>query len=148
MVDRFTALCLMRDAGSYVVIAATLTAEFGIHVTKNACIGKARRLGVTNGNGHDRHAASRRKKPKPKPRKKPNERPGRKPVTSERAAPTPPPPSVSLPGQLSLFQLGPRDCHWPYGDGPFTFCGAATHQTGGPYCSEHHRVAFPGLYRR
>jgi len=147
---RFVALCLTRNAGSYRDIAEQLTEEFSMRITKNACIGKARRLGVSNGNGRDFRAIGKRKKPKPppKPPKKPDERPGPKPKTQERARPTPVPRSRREQGKVSLFDIGPHDCRWPFGDRPpFLFCGAIVRQLGDPYCTEHACVAWPSLRR-
>lgn len=35
-------------------------------------------------------------------------------------------------------------CRWPFGEGPFTFCGAVRVQKGGSYCAHHERVARQG----
>jgi GcrA cell cycle regulator len=40
------------------------------------------------------------------------------------------------PRHLSLLDLEPSDCRYPYGDGPITFCGHAK-QDGSSYCSSH-----------
>jgi GcrA cell cycle regulator len=41
----------------------------------------------------------------------------------------------------TLDDLGDRDCRFPYGDGPFTFC-ARQKVTGLPYCAEHVAIAY------
>jgi GcrA cell cycle regulator len=41
------------------------------------------------------------------------------------------------PLHISLCDLTPKTCRWPYGDGPFTFCGCEKND-GGPYCYAHH----------
>lgn len=40
-----------------------------------------------------------------------------------------------------LDDLGERDCRFPYGDGPFTFC-ARPKVTGLAYCEDHARICF------
>jgi GcrA cell cycle regulator len=40
------------------------------------------------------------------------------------------------PRHVSLIDLQANECRWPYGDGPFTFCGCAS-EDGNPYCSPH-----------
>jgi hypothetical protein len=42
---------------------------------------------------------------------------------------------------VKLFDLAPTACRWPYGDGPFTFCGHR-HVQGQPYCAYHVSKAF------
>ena len=48
------------------------------------------------------------------------------------------------PLHLNLLDLTDSTCHWPLGDGPFTFCGCQV-QEGSPYCAEHHAVAYVPL---
>jgi len=44
-------------------------------------------------------------------------------------------------GHWLLWELGPNQCHWPHGDGPFTFCGAE--RTDDPqYCAEHAAIFY------
>ena len=45
-------------------------------------------------------------------------------------------------GHLTIMELGPDTCRFPFGDGPFLFCGA-TPVPGKPYCADCVR----GLYR-
>lgn len=40
------------------------------------------------------------------------------------------------PRHVTLLDLERNECRWPYGDGPFTFCGCAT-EDGKPYCLPH-----------
>jgi hypothetical protein len=42
-----------------------------------------------------------------------------------------------VPLMLSMMELKRRHCRWPYGDGPFHFCGHKIEGTVGPYCSFH-----------
>jgi hypothetical protein len=41
-----------------------------------------------------------------------------------------------VPLHLSLLDLGPRQCRYPYGDSPFTFCGCSTFD-GSSWCEPH-----------
>jgi hypothetical protein len=41
-----------------------------------------------------------------------------------------------IPLHIALRDLTDANCKWPYGDGPFTFCGCQTFG-GGPYCEPH-----------
>lgn len=49
--------------------------------------------------------------------------------------PTEIPEPVSL--NLTLMDIGPRQCRWAHGDGPFLFCGAPT-DDGRSYCPHHY----------
>ncbi len=55
---------------------------------------------------------------------------------------TGPRPDEPAPLNLTLLQLGPRNCRWPVNDGgPFRFCGARTAGGGMKYCPYHHELA-------
>lgn len=41
---------------------------------------------------------------------------------------------------LTLLDLGPSDCRWPLGDGPFTFCGCPQNAASS-YCDFHHALS-------
>lgn len=45
------------------------------------------------------------------------------------------------PRHISLMELNGETCRWPYGDGPFTFCGNLPSACS-PYCLAHTRIAF------
>jgi hypothetical protein len=51
------------------------------------------------------------------------------------------------PGHLSLIDLPANGCKWPYGDGPFTFCGC-DREEGKPYCYAHQMQATEPVRRR
>ncbi len=40
------------------------------------------------------------------------------------------------PRHVDLLDLGPNDCRWAYGEGPYTFCGASKFH--GSYCTTHY----------
>jgi hypothetical protein len=106
-----------------------LTAEFGVVFTRNACIGKAKRLGLTFGgspkNGHD--TKPRPPRPKPAPRLKPLHNGGQIVRTDVPATPEPTPQ-----GDVST------GCRWLHGDAfDRNFCGADRQGTS-RYCEHHH----------
>lgn len=45
-----------------------------------------------------------------------------------------------IPLHISLDALNSKTCRWPYGHGPYTFCGCDV--VSGPYCIEHAAKAF------
>lgn len=42
------------------------------------------------------------------------------------------------PLNCALVDISAKQCHWPYGDGPITFCG---HHADGIYCAYHAKMA-------
>lgn len=87
---------------------------------RGAVMGKVRRLGLKLQLGHGQHKNSKPSVPRrPKPK----------------LVVTPP-----APAHLSLFDLQPHHCRWPYGDGPFTFCGHDKIE-GSSYCAAHARMS-------
>lgn len=46
-----------------------------------------------------------------------------------------------VPLNIDLDDLKNRQCCYPYGDGPFTFCGHPVRDNS-PYCEEHHKICF------
>ena len=126
--------------------AAEIAKKLG-GVTRNAVIGKAHRLKLSN-----------RVSPIQQNKKPANKNVERKVVgkikvaSSVAKAPTPPviqaEPTIS--GKLySLLELKPRQCRWPSGDPKeeaFGFCGEKT-ISGIPYCEEHAKVAYQAATR-
>lgn len=45
------------------------------------------------------------------------------------------------PSGITLAELGPNDCRFPFGDREFNFCGQ-TQQEGSSYCSVHHAICW------
>jgi hypothetical protein len=97
-------------------------------VSKNACIGKARRMGLPQ----------RRRKSIPRATRKralelhsPEAAPCVLPRWKVMEVPRPAPGS-----RITLFQLDGNTCRWPHGDRtPYLFCGAPT--AGKVYCAYH-----------
>jgi hypothetical protein len=52
-------------------------------------------------------------------------------------------PSPVEPRHLSLIELTAETCRWPYGDGPFTFCGHPP-AADKPYCAAHWSIGNAG----
>ena len=59
--------------------------------------------------------------------------------------PTPPPEPVEniTPLNLDMMALTRKTCRWPYGEGPFTFCGLPVAAGGQIYCGAHWHIAHP-----
>ena len=99
-------------------IARILSQEFGVELTKNSCIGKGRRLGLT----------ARARVLPPLPRKGQNRGGPRKlPAVLPGWVVEPP----RLPGgKITIYQLRAGLCHYPFGDRPpYVYCGHTTRPT-------------------
>lgn len=148
---------LIAKGVSYKEIAKILSREFSVRLTKNACVGKGRRLEVPlrqpprkrqscqrrnalrkaalkrkqRGASLSRKSGQRRKRLLTKRllrSQKRRERPNRK-------------------RDLTLLQLLPTSCRWPTGNNaPFTFCGADK-ADGSSYCHQHALIASPSYGR-
>src|SRR5437868_2139375 len=128
---------LHATQSSFSQIASRLNAEFPMtRVTRNACIGKSKRVGLPD---RVRQAQPRRER---------KERPAvvgtAKRIINFRAA------NVSIyeariraaevePLHVSLFDIKQGQCRYPYGDGPFTFCGCQA-MKGSSYCEPHYHL--------
>lgn len=110
--------------------ASQIAAELGDGVTRNAVIGQVYRLGLHRGK------LIRIARPKPESgarTHKPRAIPTPTLVCEEIPAEVP---TVEPPLHIDLLDLKPHHCRYPYGNGPFTFCG---HQVAPdkPYCAAH-----------
>jgi GcrA cell cycle regulator len=151
---------LIRLAGeklSYRAIANVLNEKFGTSYTKNSMIGKAARLGLSKESaptvpGNHKPKADRKTPYKVRaPRKqtegvkrevfraKPNSNGGAPGLVRVTLA------EISLrcveiePRNVSLIDLGPDDCRYPYGDNQILFCGHPK-MAGSSYCVPHHHL--------
>lgn len=130
---------------SYAEIARALNAQFGTTYTRNATLGRGKRMGLAP---VVRQAA---RAPEPRPRSVAAGTGGRAadPAIRDqvvRPAPAAAPAPVRLrcvgisPRLLSFEQLEAGDCRYPYGgdrdDDPITFCGHPR-QPGASYCTPH-----------
>jgi hypothetical protein len=117
---------------SFTEISARLNADFGLSTTRNACIGRGRRLGLPL-RAHPPPRTKIPKLPKPRVRKKQQRKPPT-PVLSDAPA--------IIPGRLDMLQLTAETCHWPTGNkAPYSFCGEPVYDDR-PYCKEHCRVSY------
>src|SRR6187399_3292233 len=118
-------------------------------VSRSACMGKLRRLGLLRNDRRPRVPMRRTAQllksteqvSKP-PQKVPNKRHLRQ---NTRSLPppepyqAPPPPPVPPIGSFNLLDLRHNSCRWPEGDGPiFVFCGRPQ-ASQSSYCEEHTR---------
>ena len=130
--------------------------ELGDGVTRNAIIGKVHRLGLAGAAPRRRPSASLPRAPKPRTiRVAPRKHAALGAAVAVRREPAPvreaPPPIARLsPAQAArpLPHAKPvkledlTGCHWPHGDGPFTFCNEPVEpgqRAAGksPYCPVH-----------
>jgi len=144
MTERF--LHLVDKGVSYLDIAKIISGEFRVRITKNACVGKGRRLHVPL-----------RSPPRKRLCRKRNARrnPERRKLPQSAARPRPPRKRKTILSSrkqfpllnLTLLQLRPTSCRWPTGHSPpFSFCG--DHQAeGSSYCLKHTLIATPGYGR-
>jgi hypothetical protein len=131
LIARFKALHKDGER-SFADIAGTLSHEFGIRLTKNACIGKARRLGL-KARAHVPPPLPRKGQRRGKPRPIPAVLPG------WRIEPPRLPPAA---GKVTIYQLKDGVCHFPHGEQPpYTYCGAKALR--GSWCATHERVVYP-----
>jgi hypothetical protein len=110
------------DFSTFEQIACQLSDEFEMHITKSACVGRARRLGLPQ-----RLLFVRRVKVKAPP----------KPVTVARIEE-----QTSEPRLVTIFELEHGECRWPFGDeAPFLFCGLPVHKQSS-WCRKHHKMVY------
>ena len=127
-----TSLLELADNLSYTAIAERMSAKYEMEISKNACIGKARRMGIPQRNG--------------KPHK-PTGRP-RKDLMVRIKVDAPIAPKIRRnqgPG-VTLQQLDQnRECHWPLAavedKPPYVYCGKPAID-GGSWCHDHAKKAF------
>jgi hypothetical protein len=129
MIRRFTELHTDPEGFSFNQLSAMMSAYCGTEVSRNACIGKARRLGLPERSGKVRLPPKREVKVKMiKIRVD-------APIAYEEAV-TPSPSAVGV----TINQLGSGVCKWPLGEmedrPPYHYCGGKA-EIGDPYCAEH-----------
>lgn len=110
--------------------------------SRNAVLGKAYRLGLStkaapNWVREEGRAKAHLKPDKPKAVAKPVPKPiALRPPPAPVVQPLPPSEAPAA-GSVGLMKLRLCDCRWPYGDGPFLFCGQPVETIGKPYCAAH-----------
>lgn len=120
--------------------ARAINEEFRIHLSRNAVIGKAHRLGLAKRGRNDTPQRAEethqvKKQVRAKARQIAKTRIKQKAVALESEPPA---------NAVALIELMPHHCRWPFGDPRlpgFRFCGArrADHL---PYCIIHARLAY------
>lgn len=109
--------------------AVDIAKAIGGGLTKNAIIGKARRMGFKRPD----YAPGTRYAPHKTPRKNPAYRP----KVANRSRIVSAPPDI-VPLHISLGELTSTTCRFPYGTvAPYTFCGHPILEES-PYCPFHH----------
>jgi hypothetical protein len=132
MENEMTSLLELPDNLSYAAIAERMSAKYEMEISKNACIGKARRMGIPQRNG--------------KPHK-PTGRPRRdRMVRIKVDAPIAPKIRRNNGPGVTLQQLDQsRECHWPLATvedkPPYVYCGKAA-VDGTSWCHEHAARAY------
>jgi GcrA cell cycle regulator len=125
--------------------ASQIAKQLGGGVTRNAVIGKVHRLGLAGRATPSRPAKRpvRVARPRPIVTGTPM-RPRPAPVQPHVQAAPPLEPMLRPDGKVvTVLTLNEGTCRWPIGDpssADFAFCGR--HPAGGPYCSEHNRLAY------
>ena len=126
---------LHTDGMTFSQIANRLNVEFSAAVTRNACVGKGRRMQLPP-----------RESPIPPT---PAERRARRRRAKAEKRIQPPPPSYAPPpeperpplGALTLVDINWHECHWPFGEHPHVlYCGKPVFKRS--YCLEHFRVGY------
>ena len=135
---------VVRGNMSFSEIAGAINAKFGTTYTRNAALGRAKRMGLAVPNRPEARVPPRPNGPRePLPESRPPEFHWPKPVL-ETAEP------VKLrcievePRHLSLIELEWGDCRYPYGGDaegePITFCGHPR-RPGSSYCAPHSHLS-------
>lgn len=141
-------LQLFEEGWSYGDMASMISKAFKVHITRNACIGKGKRMQVSL------KASPRKGRPCPKRkspslgRNLPRRRKRRADGNRQRLLNRKPHRRQSQRNRgLLLPQLLPHSCRWPEGDRiPYTFCGD-DQVDGSSYCLKHTLIASPGYGR-
>lgn len=137
---------------SYSEAAKAINERFDTAYSRNAAIGRAKRMGLSGSEQSDRPARRKRKQPNPvRLSKKRAPLPGQvrpRREIFERAAALKLRCVAVVPRHLSLIELEDGDCRYPYGgevEGePITFCGHPRRE-GSSYCVSHfHLTSGPG----
>jgi GcrA cell cycle regulator len=128
------------EAGdSYSVAAAKINAKFGTSYSRNATIGRANRIGLASPVKEKKPRQARKYKPRIRIVSS-NGNSNQKriiQVPDGESYQTIDDEALDLAARhISFAELTSETCKWPYGDGPFTFCGCEK-PAEGPYCHGH-----------
>ena len=134
------AVAILRQMWADGEAASSIAERLGRGMTRSAVLGKVHRLGLSESRtriaGPKISAAERKRRYRAKKRAE-----APKPVFAPRPTPAPVPEAIE-PRRLSFAELEPRDCRYPYGDGPeFSFCGLRRWENSS-YCGYHARLVY------
>ena len=151
-----TERCRQMAADGYT--AGQIAAE--IHLTRNAVIGKIKRMKWPWRNARNNGGAMALEEKINRQKKRKLKKRGffkvKTPLTAD-GLPAPAPfraseisrMSYAATGPKSLLDLNSVDCKWPVcDDGGFVFCAAARENEFNPYCVHHNGIAFEGTKKR
>jgi len=122
-----------NDDMSFAAIADALNREFHTKLTKNSCIGKARRLALTM-RAHTNPPPRKPKRHTPPPKPRPPV------IPAWKVDPVPALPAAS--GRLTIYQLRQNTCRYPFGEQmPYSYCGNTTGLSSS-WCPYHKGVVY------
>jgi hypothetical protein len=130
------------DEPSFSIMAAKISNEFGITKTRNACIGRARRLDlakrITKANSrYTKQTLPRKPRQPPKPRQRYSNESKRMITIFESREVLELQCAEVEPLNISLLDLESYHCRWPYGEGQeILFCGHQKDDVSN-YCFHH-----------
>ncbi len=138
--ERDAVLIALRSSGlSFAQITREIGARFNITLSRDACVGRARRLGLC-GRGRSGAAPCRAVRARPKRRPVGYGDPSRAAPASAAAREVALRCAEVVPRHLSLADLAPDDCRFPYGEDAITFCGHRQTK-GSSYCLAHFHLS-------
>lgn len=126
---------------SFEQVAYTLSREFGVNLSRNACIGKARRVGFSVPGDKVKFRGVRSINADQERKAKRKTRVHTQNITRV-VRPSEPyqtiiDDDIPLEQRKTIFELTAKTCRWPVGEGAsMFFCGAAPVE-GKPYCGSH-----------
>lgn len=137
LTERLRVLWSAPEKLSAADIASILTKEFDRPITRNATLGRVHRIGLERRDRVEVHQNNGR----PRTRiRKPS-------VAAIRADLFEIELAAVEPRHIDMLELKADECRYPYGDGPFTFCGCETAPLK-PYCSAHAELCATNIVRQ
>lgn len=137
----------LDDCASFSVAAAAINEKFGTSYSRNAAIGRANRLGLCKA-AFVRNKETQVRTPNPNVRRRvtrvirANGNSDKMRLIECPETDLPPITCVEVePLNLSLLDLPHNGCRYPYGDGPFTFCGHPQ-VASSSYCGPHWAITY------
>ena|ERR1700723_916577 len=139
-IDRLRSLCVSAECGNSRWIARQINQEFNTDYTRNAIIGKMKRLDINS--PHPKNPFKIKKIKKTRRSVFNFAKPTATPVVDDGPALMP----TEFPNKCSLMELTNETCRWPVNDpwtAEFFFCGSpeADLLKRVPYCRAHARAA-------